>query len=366
MAPQNAQASAVGGHNRHRNVLGTRRAGTFGAACRDPGAVTLSEDGQSYLIFNGILAARIEKSSGNLVSLHYQGLELLGGNHANSSGGYWNLIGRCSPGTNATASVHINPATNGGARAEISCRLFNNPNAPDRPLDADYRYSLGRGEHWLYVYSVLEHKPGYPALSVQEARYCLKLNPNVFDYLNIDGQRRRVMPSGYDWDHSTPLNLSEARRMTTGIHKGEVEHKYDYSAVLVDTPAYGWLSTQQRLGLWMINPSMEYLGGEATKVELTGHLDSNKGGLAVLLNMWAGSHYGGCMVSADVDKQWTKVVGPFLLYCNAASLQGGERMTERAREVLWQDALSRATNESAAWPYVWMSDSNYPPASRRA
>src|SRR6516162_641327 len=75
------------------------------------GAVTLSEDAETYLLFNGILAARIEKSSGNLLSLNYQGLELLGGNHANSSGGYWNLLGRCAPGSNTTASVRINPAT---------------------------------------------------------------------------------------------------------------------------------------------------------------------------------------------------------------------------------------------------------------
>jgi rhamnogalacturonan endolyase len=40
-------------------------------------------------------------------------------------------------------------------------------------------------------------------------------------------------------------------------------------------------------------------------------------------------------------------------------------MTERAREVLWQDALSHATREAGAWPYAWMSDSNYLTASRR-
>ena len=64
--------------------------------------------------------------------------------------------------------LRINPATNGGERAEISCRLLNSPKSPRNPLDADYRYSLGRGDRWLYVYAILEHKPGFPAFSVAE------------------------------------------------------------------------------------------------------------------------------------------------------------------------------------------------------
>jgi rhamnogalacturonan endolyase len=81
----------------------------------------------------------------------------------------------------------------------------------------------------------------------------------------VDADRHRIMPSGYDWDHGSPLNLKEARRMTTGVHKGEPEHKYDYSAVFSETPAYGWTSTKHEVGLWMINPSLEYIGGGPTK-----------------------------------------------------------------------------------------------------
>ena len=61
------------------------------------------------------------------------------------------------------------------------------------------------------------------------------------------------MPTPADWDAGTPLNLKEARRMTTGIHKGEAEHKYDYSALIYDIPAYGWSSTKYNLGFWFIN-----------------------------------------------------------------------------------------------------------------
>ncbi|HWH69036.1 MAG TPA: hypothetical protein VNT26_06610, partial [Candidatus Sulfotelmatobacter sp.] len=255
--------------------------------------VTLTEDENTFTLANGLVTARIQKQSGTLISLQYQGLELLAPNRRGSTGGYWSYAGGGRLGGRSSALVRLNPASNGGARAEISCRLHTDPQAPTAGVDADYRYALGRGEPWLYVAAVLEHQPGYPAFGVGEARYCVKLNPDVFDFLTIDAQRRRRMPSGEDWDRGAPLNLKEARRMTTGIHKGEVEHKYDYAAVLAETPAYGWSSTAHRVGLWLINPSLEYIGGGPTKAELTGHLDVNPGGTPTLLNMWVGSHYGG-------------------------------------------------------------------------
>ena len=202
---------------------------------------------------------------------------------------------------------------------------------------------------------MLEHRPGYPSFSVGEARYCLKLNPAVFDYLTVDADRKRVMPSGYDWDHGSPLNVKEARRMTTGVHKGEPEHKYDYSAVLAETPAYGWSSTGQHVSLWLVNPSIEYLGGGPTKAELTGHLDVNPGGLPTLLNMWVGSHYGGTSLSIGTNENWLKVVGPFFLYCNSGP----------DPDAMWHDALAKAAKEEAAWPYRWMRETNYPLSEER-
>jgi rhamnogalacturonan endolyase len=318
--------------------------------------VTVIKQADTYTLANGYVTAIIQKQSGLLSSLQYHGVELLDHAHKGDRGGYWSSAGSGRVGGRHAAVIRIDPADNGGQRAEISCRLFNDPAAPDGCLDADYRYALGRGDSGLYVYAVLEHKAGYPAFSLGEARYCLKLNPAVFDYLSIDADRQRHMPSGYDWDHGAPLNMKEARRLTTGIHQGEVEHKYDYSAVLAETPAYGWSSTHQLVGLWLVNPTIEYVGGGPTKAELTGHLDVNPGGAPTLLNMWLGSHYGGTSVAVAQDETWVKVVGPFLLFCNSGANP----------EAMWHDALARATNETAAWPYAWMREAHYPLAADRA
>ncbi len=66
------------------------------------------------------------------------------------------------------------------------------------------------------------------------------------------------MPKPEDWDKGTGIEHEGSPcRLTTGIYSGEVEHKYDYSAIQFEIPAYGWSSTEHKLGLWFVNPSIE-------------------------------------------------------------------------------------------------------------
>jgi rhamnogalacturonan endolyase len=316
-------------------------------AAAEPPPVKCVETENAFTLDNGILRAEIGKRTGNLDSLKFRGKELLAQN-----GGYWSSVGRVSRGTpGQAASVLLNTPD----RAEVSCRIGNVGGATNIPLDTDFRYSLGRGESVLHVAAILHHAPGNPAYETGESRYCLKLNPQVFNFLSVDKDRQRLMPSGYDWDHGTQMNLKEARRLTTGIHRGEVEHKYDYSALFAEMPAYGWFGIKSQIGLWIINPSLEYIGGGPTKVELTGHLDVNPGGTPTLLNMWQGSHYGGTSLSVAPDEEWTKVIGPFAIYCNSRSTAFDA----------WRNALARATNEMSRWPYAWFVDKHFPPSAER-
>jgi rhamnogalacturonan endolyase len=320
-------------------------------ACAPDPPVTLTANKSSFTLANGYVTARIEKGSGVCSSLKYKGLELLG-KASGSPFAYWSTVGGATLGSQREASVIVSPKTNDGQRAIVSCRF---QGGEDSPLDIDIRYALGRGESGLYTYTIWDHKPQYGAFSVAEARFAMKLNEKVFDHLTIDARRRRVMPSPADWDHGTPLNMKEARRLTTGRYAGQPEHKYDYSAVQFDTPAYGWSSTQHQVGLWMINPSIEYLSGGPTKVELTGHLDVNAGAAPTLLNYWKGSHYGGSSLSVARGETWTRFVGPMFIYCNSASDQ----------DKMWHDALARAAREAQGWPYDWAAHPHYPSRAQR-
>jgi rhamnogalacturonan endolyase len=326
--------------------------------CRaaEPG-VTLTVAGQRATLANAEVTAEIDLRNGDIAALRYRNLDLLAG-----GSGYWSFVGNSSTearlgryGGKRSVEVRLDPAKNGGERAEIAVKLAADGRPETLPADVELRYSLGRADHGLYCATLWRHAAGWSPFSVGEARLCLKLNPGIFDYLAVDAKRRRIMPTGSDWDHGEPVNLKEARRLTTGRYKGQVEHKYDYSAILTDTPAWGWCSTGKQVGMWIINPSMEYMSSGPTHVDLTGHLDGNRGGLPTLLNMWIGSHYGGGPIVVERGQEWRKLVGPFLLYLN-----GGAEPDD-----LWRDALRQAAVERAAWPLAWVTDPEYPLAAGR-
>ncbi len=319
--------------------------------------VTLTDEGGGYVLANGILTARVSKRSGDLVSLRYKDIETLSGGSGHVYG-YWSHEASSKTVLDA---ITIDPDGNGGRRGEVSVKGISNGAAMGRGpggstvCDIEIRYSLGRGDSGIYTYCVFDHKPEYPGTSIGEARFAVKLNDEVFDWMTIDANRNKLMPRPEDWDQGTQLNMKEVRRMNTGVYAGQVEHKYDYSAVQFDIPAFGWSSTKKQIGLWFINPTIEYLSGGATKVELTGHLDNNQGGAPTLLNYWRGSHYGGTRLDIAKDESWTKTIGPFLIYCNSAATPND----------MWQDALARAKKEADAWPYEWVAGVDYPHKNER-
>jgi rhamnogalacturonan endolyase len=325
--------------------------------------VTISQDENSFTLANGIVTAQVAKRSGNLTSLKYHNLEML---DAGRQSAYWSH--NAARGQQITG-ITIDPQTNGGARGEVSIKGISGGNqmgsGPGGSVIADIeiRYALGRGDSGVYTYSIFSHPTNYPATSIGEARFCMKLNDDLFDWMTVDSNRNMKMISTYDWNHATQMNMKEVRRMNTGIYKGQVEHKYDYSANQFDVRAWGWSSSDQHVGVWLVNPSVEYLSGGPTKYELSSHRDATFNVNALdapapptLLNYWRGSHYGGSICNIAATDAWTKVIGPFLIYCNA----GGDH------DALWHDALAQADKEAAAWPFDWVIGVDYPHKSERA
>ena len=239
------------------------------AGAKDP--VVITDEGEAVTLANGTVSVKIRKSDANMLSLRYRSLDLLAGGQA-----YWNVYGSVPAddpktavktqikGTPSVLTVTQDPKQNGGDIGEIELLFPYKPGTNAEPLDISIRYTLKRGDSGVYAWTSVTHKPGYPAFDLEANTVCLKLNPAIFDHLTIDSRRNRQMINGSDWMHGTPLNLKEARRMTTGIRAGEVEHKYDYSMLFADTPAWGWSSTGKQVGVWIVNPSIEYLSNGPT------------------------------------------------------------------------------------------------------
>jgi rhamnogalacturonan endolyase len=321
--------------------------------------VTVTEDANTVTLDNGVIKAVVKKANANLFSLQLRGLELLSQGQA-----YWNVYGKIpgqqntqeKPGPSVTRLTE-DPAKNGGRLGEVALRFHYTGHPGTVPLDIEIRYALESGDSGLYGWTLVNHEPTFPVFNIEVSTVCLKLNPQVFDFLSADSRRQREMPTGEDWVNGQELNLKEARRMTTGIHKGEAEHKYDYAAIFAETPAYGWSSSSRHTGIWIVNPNIEYINGGPAKAELTGHIDVKPKLPAdpTLLFVWHGPHYGGRGIQISAGERWNKVVGPFLIYCNS----GG------SHEELWKDALARATREQLQWPYDWAQASDYPHAAER-
>ena len=138
--------------------------------------VTLTDDGDSWTLDNGIVKATILKRNGNMSLLMYHGVNI--GPH----GEFWEQV----PSGTVTASVTIDPATNGGERAEVSIKGVNPgvpgergggavtqpgsnaarygvPSGPGRGgMDIETRYAMERGTSGFYTYAEYTHKASYP------------------------------------------------------------------------------------------------------------------------------------------------------------------------------------------------------------
>ncbi len=329
--------------------------------------VTVTDEGGNWILDNGIVRATINKANGRMSALVFHGINTMHG------GGTWEQAPR---GDNDV--ITIDPAKNGGERAEVSIK-----GAPTGGIDIELRYALSRGVSGIYAYAIYTHPAANRTAGYGENRYITRLNQN-FNWISVDADRNMLECTPKDWGAGVVINAKEQRILSTGYYKNSVEHKYSYNAVQYKIPAYGWSSTKDNIGVYFINPSTEYLSGGAEKVELVCHYDANDDPDPIILDYWTAGHYGGgagCNVPAG--EEWNKVVGPIFVYCNAltnpktpsaADLKtldatAGNPTVPAAwhdnSTTLFQDALAQAKVEKTLWPYDWVNGVDYPHKDQR-
>src|SRR5450631_33427 len=347
-------------------------------------AVTVVESGDSWILDNGIVKATIRKDSGSMPSLVYKGVQIL-----QASGGTWEHNPQGAP--VLVNSVSIDPATNGGTRAEVSIKGKSNGtfmmtrSAPGggTMVDIEIRYSLGRGDSGIYVYSILSHPASYPAMGVgAEDRYITRLN-QAFDWITVDKDRNMLEAAPTDWGTGVVVHAKEQRIMSKGVYKNSVEHKYSYSGMQYYTKAYGWSSTKNHVGMWFINPTIEYLSGGPTRIDLDAHFGDNGDPEPIILDYWHSGHYDGARAQIPAGEEWSKVVGPIFVYVNSLDAPKSTPQAEldtlaatagnptvpaswtANANALWQDALDQYKKENTKWPFEWVKSADYTPLAQR-
>ncbi|MEA3188737.1 MAG: rhamnogalacturonan endolyase, partial [Chthoniobacter sp.] len=324
--------------------------------------VIVTDNGDNWTMENGLVKATITKRNSRMTSLVYHGVEIMG------PGGIWEQ----TPPGQATQTLTIDPAKNGGERGEVAMK------GVDGKMDIEIRYVLERGVSGFYTYAEYTHGADYPAAGFGENRFILQMKP-TFDWLSVDADRNMPMCSNDDLSKGVVVHAKEQRILSTGIYKNSVEHKYSYSGEMYRLPAYGWSSIKDHIGIYFIHPSTEYIAGGATRLDLVCHMG------ATLLAYWTSGHYaGGACCSIPAGESWKKVVGPIFVYCNAlanpkdaskaeldtlAGTAGNPTVPATWHDnamALWQDALGKAKTVKAGWPFDWVNGVDYPHKDQRS
>jgi len=325
--------------------------------------VTLTDNGTTWTLDNGLVKATINKNNGNMPSLIYHGVSIVGRSE------FWETV----PGGTVTPAVTIDPAKNNGTRAEVAVKGVNGR------MDIEVRYTMERGVSGFYTYAEYTHGPGYPAAGFGENRFILQMNP-TFDWISVDADRNMLMCSNQDERAGVVIHAKEQKILLTGIYKNSVEHKYSYNGVMYKLPAWGWSSTKDHIGVYFMNPSIEYIGGGASKLDLVAHMG------ATLLDYWTSGHYaGGAGNNIPANEPWKRVVGPIFVYFNTladprdpapadldklkASYGSGMPAVPAVWRdngtALWQDAVAESKSIKAAWPFAWVEGVDYPHKEER-
>jgi rhamnogalacturonan endolyase len=342
--------------------------------------VTLADNGDNWTLDNGIVKLTVLKRNGNPTSLVYHGIELL-----TRGPSYWEQ----TPSGTVTQSVTIDPAANGGERAEVSIKGVNPGGGAGGGrgggMDIETRYTIERGSSGFYTYSEYTHHASYPRAGEGESRFILQDLNSTLDWLSVDKDRNQLMSNAPE-DH--PVHAKEQSIYTTGLYKNSVEHKYSYNAPMYKLEAWGWSSTKDHIGVYFMNPSTEYIVGGPERLDLIDHFSApgSRTYQPIILDYWTSGHYaGGASNNIPAGQEWNHVVGPIFVYFNRlaspkdptpAEIEKlhatyGSGMPAVPAEwhdnalALWEDAVAKSKETKAAWPYSWVEGMDYPHKAER-
>jgi autotransporter-associated beta strand protein len=329
-------------------------------------AVTLTDNGSTVTISNGIVSVLCTKADATITEINYTynngngstTTQMLNGG---TDGGelYWEYGG--FGGSASTYTLVTNPATGdanhpAGTYAEIDLLSTSSTNGT-----VDVHFSMLQGSPGFYVTAIWSHRSTDVAMGLGETRTNIYAG-SIFNWMSVDAFRNKLMEVS---DTATTIPVPgapvECYLWTNGIYQGLYEDKYKYSADFGNQRTWGWSSVGSgghNIGIWDVNPTMEYYNCGPMKRELMSHIGTT------ILNMFNGDHYAEDMdASFAAGEAWTKVYGPYFVYCNNTPISTTNMVT--ASQALYSDALAQATAEAGAWPYSWFVNSNYASASQR-
>jgi hypothetical protein len=317
-------------------------------------SVTISQDPNrliqeytNYVILkNGIIEAKIDKNTSNLVSMKVNGVETLYVTTSTSrTGGYYDFV--TSQGFEQISGATFSIKEETADYIDISLFRPYTPGTNVTRCDVDIHYVLKKGDAGLYTYSILKHKATYPDFDMGSWRQVLWIDNTVTDRICVNDLKTWDMPQPTDtW---SPTSIAEIIKIESGVRAGKYDGKYQFSESLYSLKAYGHSTNKNSLGIWAVTGNHEYFSGGPTSQDL----NSAAGIIHILMN---GVHYNSIGFQVSQGEEWSKIYGPYLIYAN-------QKTTATAN---WDDAKARADQDAAEWPFSWLTNTpEYPLAGGR-
>ena len=314
--------------------------------------VTLTVSGGNVILANGLITATIATNNAQVTSYLFNGTQVI-----DTSGRsiYYSMDGGTSyenPG-NCVYSV----TTSNADMVDISCKVTwaNNTNRV-HAFDIDCHYVLRRGDTGLYAYAILSHPASYPATSVGEWRIVWWLPHSTTDWtferIYADAQRNWYWGKYTDYLTESNTAIGEVKRLTTGARAGQYDCKYEYSLEYQNAGCWGHASDTNKIGAWVVLGGYDYFNDGPIKNDLA---------LAESYSLlhFGRDHFNASSTIVAAGETWSKIFGPFLLNCNKTATNSNPGNN------LWADAKAQVQAEISAWPYSWLTNSDYPAANQR-
>ncbi|CAL0312952.1 unnamed protein product [Lupinus luteus] len=310
-----------------------------------------NESNHKLVVDNGIISVTLSIPEGYVIGISYNGIDnILDTKNEEQDRGYldvvWNEPGKSSffERIHGTKFSVITVEDN---LVEVSfLRIWESSmKGTNVPINIDTRYIFREGDSGFYSYAIFDRPKGLPAVEVDQIRIVFKLQESMFNYMAIEDNMQRNMPTMRDRQTGQNLSYPEAVLLTNPSNpqfRGEVDDKYQYSIENKDNKLHGWISvdSDSPVGFWMITPSNEFRNGGPNKQDLTSHVGP------ITLSMFVSTHYAGKEVTISFEEWETykKVFGPVFIYLNFATTKDNSLS-------LWSDAVDQLSKEVKSWPY---------------
>lgn len=210
-------------------------------------------------------------------------------------------------------------------------------------LQFQHGYILRKGVSGVYCYVIANGTPTSSSVNVKEIRVCTRLASN---FLNgyVDDVMQGTIPSNDEMKFVEDKNNNRTiQDATYEMNDGSIYTKYNW-AQFIDSDLFHGLMND-KVGVWNIPVSYEWLNGGPMRQELTVHATGKS---PITIQMIQGEHLGGAAQKYnDGEKQ---IFGPFFIYVNSGA----------SKEEMIADARAKALEQQAQWPFGWFENSIYP------